>query len=288
MSYLALATICSASIALLFKFAAVKELDQKLLTVANYVTASAISIFMIVSQNQMTLINFNQAGFINALFMGIGTGIFYLLSFVFYQMSIRKNGASISGMFAKLGILIPMIVSIIIWKEYPTMIQVVGILMALCAIAVANFGPRLGKNSHLSSGIIVLMLLFFSGGIGEFLNKIFQTTTSLEYKPIFLLFVFSTALCISLGMHFNRKDHVKQKKNAFLVGILVGIPNLFASFFLIDALDTLPASVVFPAYSAGTILLITLLSVLIFKEKLYRKDYVAILLTSLSLILMNL
>ncbi|MCD8506348.1 MAG: hypothetical protein LRY37_04665 [Alkalibacterium thalassium] len=48
----------------------------------------------------------------------------------------------ISGTIAKLGILIPMIFSILIWREFPTAVQWIGILLSLVAIVVVNLSKR--------------------------------------------------------------------------------------------------------------------------------------------------
>lgn len=75
---------------------------------------------------------------------------------------------------------------------------------------------------------------------------------------------------------------------SILTGFSVGIPNLFSSYFLILALDSLKTSVVFPIYSAGSIVLITFGSFIIFKEKINNKNKMAIILTIIALIMINL
>lgn len=283
---LILATLCSASIALIFKHAALKSYDQKAITVSNYLTASVVSLLMILISD-LQIYDFKSVDFKNTLIIGIATGVFFLLSFTCYQLSVRRNGASVSGMFAKLGILIPMLISVFYWNEIPTWIQSVGICIAIIAIAIANmnFGKKQVLNIH--NSVSMLVALFVVGGLAEFFNKIFQKTTAIHYKPLFLFFVFFTAFILSVIVYLNRKDSVSNLMPSFLTGIIVGIPNLFSSFFLLDALNALPAAIVFPAYSAGSIFMITVFSVLIFKEKLVIKDWTAIGLTTVSLVLLN-
>ena len=72
-----------------------------------------------------------------------------------------------------------------------------------------------------------------------------------------------------------------------LTGFAVGIPNLFSSYFLILSLDTVKASVAYPIYSAGSILLINLGGFFIFKEKIARKNKFAIVLIVIALMLIN-
>lgn len=291
-----IATFCSASIALLFKLSATKKLSQSWVTMSNYFTASFFSAFMLLMEEQRLKPSTELTA---TVVIGVITGVFFLLSFVLYQISVRKNGASLSGMFAKLGILIPMVISVVVWSEIPTMMQMFGICMAMFAIAVANVSSK--SSTKATHSIKWLIALFVGGGIAEFSNKIFQKTVSLDYRSLFLFLVFATALALSILMHYvdlkrqRKKGSYKEDvtvddriKMSVVVGVLVGIPNLFASYFLLNALNDFPASVVYPAYSAGSILIISILSVILFKEILYKKDWIAIILTALSLILLNL
>ena len=82
-------------------------------------------------------------------------------------------------------------------------------------------------------------------------------------------------------------EKLELKPMYFLYGTLVGIPNFMHSSFMMRSLDTLPAAIVYPTESAGTLLIITVISWLIFKEKLNKKQVVSILLTLAALILIN-
>ena len=75
---------------------------------------------------------------------------------------------------------------------------------------------------------------------------------------------------------------------AAAVGCAVGCVNLGSAFFLIRALDTLPATVVFPAMCGGVVALIALLGRVFFREQLGKRGWTAIALTVVSLVLINL
>lgn len=205
------------------------------------------------------------------------------MSFIFYQKSVHKNGVGISGTFAKLGILIPMIFSIVLWREYPTSLQWIGIVLALTSIIMVNLSLKGIKKFDFEPTII---LLFVFGGLAEFSNKIYQKYALSDYKSVFLFFIFFVAFFISVG--YARKKKAKVTKKDVLTGFAVGIPNLFSSFFLILSLDTLTTSVAFPLFSAGSILLITLGGYFIFKERISNKNKLAIGLIIVALILLNL
>ncbi len=297
MIYLILAILCSSSIAMIFKISEGQNLNRLAVTSFNYLCASLVALFMllvdfpelgvgggsfesVVLKNE-TLFSLNSSVFWG-ISVGVFAGVFFFLSFLFYQKSVRESGMSLSGAFGKLGILIPMLFSLVIWREYPRILQWTGIAMALLSILLLNwpFG-RSGNGVKVS-----LILLFVSGGLAEFTNKLFQNYTVPGYKNVFLLSVFSSAFLISFLV--LSKSRTQFKKREVLTGFLVGLPNLFSSFFLIAALESIKGSVAFPVYSAGSVALMSFGGFVVFGEKLRRLEVFALAMVLLSLIMVNL
>lgn len=302
MFYLFLAVLCSASIGLIFKYTETSNTNRYVITSANYFIAFMTSLFMIFYQGLLTgvsretafteevslMLGNNQyllspfSSIVWGVSVGALAGVFFFLSFIFYQKSVKDNGVGISGTFGKLGILIPMIFSILIWREYPTSIQWVGIVLSLVSIVVVNLSKQSIRKFDFKPTVL---LLFIFGGMAEFSNKIYQQYALNDYKDIFLFTIFFTAFIISVTYTANKK--VKVTKKDILTGFMVGIPNLFSSYFLIMSLETVRTSVAFPIYSAGSIVLINLGGLLIYRETLARKNQVAIAMTIIALILIN-
>lgn len=302
MFYLFLAVLCSASIGLIFKYTETSNTNRYVITSANYFIAFMTSLFMIFYQGLLTgvsretafteevslMLGNNQyllspfSSIVWGVSVGALAGVFFFLSFIFYQKSVKDNGVGISGTFGKLGILIPMIFSIIIWREYPTSIQWVGIVLSLVSIVVVNLSKQSIRKFDFKPTVL---LLFVFGGMAEFSNKVHQQYALNDYKDIFLFTIFFVAFIISVTYTANKK--VKVTKKDILTGFMVGIPNLFSSYFLIMSLETVRTSVAFPIYSAGSIVLINLGGLLIYRETLARKNQVAIAMTIIALILIN-
>lgn len=294
--------LCSATIAMIFKYTEDKDSNRYLITSSNYFIAFSISLFMVFNKkiliglvkeqsfySELRLLlsgvpyTFTAYGSVLwGLLIGGISGLFFFLSFIYYQKSVRENGVGISGTFAKLGILIPMIFSIVLWREFPSTFQWIGIVLSLVSILIVNLSPKNLEKFDIKPTII---LLFIFGGMAEFSNKIYQQYALNQYKDIFLFAIFFVAFVIS--MFFTLKDTSRINKRDILTGLVVGIPNLFSSFFLILSLDTLKASVAFPIYSAGSIVLINMGGLLIFKEKVSNKNKLAIGLIIIGLILIN-
>ena len=278
MGSLFMAILCSASIALIFRFSEHRDMNRYALTSANYVTACLISIAFW-SAAPATLFTPNS---LPAVIIGTAAGLVFYLSFIYYQKSVRHHGASLSGAFAKLGILVPMVLSILLWREIPAMLQWIGIVLALASILLANWPGASGWRSAFRRSLI---LLFLCGGLAEFTSKIFQKYSVSDAKPVFLFLTFFTALIFSgtktvrIGLPVTCRD--------ILTGVAVGVPNLFSSFFMIDALQTIPAPVAFPVFSAGTIIVIVAGARVLFRERISPREFAAIILTIIALILIN-
>ena len=302
MFYLFLAMLSSATIAMIFKYTENTNSNRYLITSANYFVAFSISLFLVFYKNLFVGL-IKEHSFLSELkvlisgdpytftpygsicwgiIVGGISGFFFFFSFIYYQKSVKENGVGISGTFAKLGILIPMIFSIVLWKEFPTTYQWIGIALSLVSILIVNLSSKSLEKFDFKPTIL---LLFIFGGMAEFSNKIYQQYGLNQYKDMFLFAIFFVAFLISL--FFTLQDTSKINKRDILTGMAVGVPNLFSSFFLILALDTLKATVVFPIYSAGSIVLINIGGLLIFKEKIANKNKVAIGLIIIGLILIN-
>ncbi len=309
MGHLLLAIACSAAIALIFKHSETSGRNRYAVTTANYLAACLVGIWLVARTPQMLpdvaeplrdlalLARVLRgeaeqmtpaAGSLWALMVGGGAGAFFFAAFIFYQISVRRYGVGLSGAFAKLGILVPLALSLLFWREYPTSLQWVGMVLAVISILWVNLPTRVGPSRPPLGETLrpALLLLFLFGGLAEFSNKIFQKYGLLDAKALFLLATFATAFLCSLVATLRKGRDVCWRD--VWTGIAVGVPNIFSSFFLISALDRIPAAVVFPSYGAGTIVIISLVGATFFRERLSRREWAVIGLTVVALVIINL
>ena len=70
-------------------------------------------------------------------------------------------------------------------------------------------------------------------------------------------------------------------------GLALGIPNYMSARFLLGALGELPAVVVYPTFSVGTIIVVTFVGMLCFRERVEKRKLLAIGLILGALVLLN-
>ena len=213
--------------------------------------------------------------------LSVINGILYLAGFVLLQRNIRVNGVVLSSTFIKLGLLVSMVVSVVFFGERPGMQQWLGFFLAVAAIVLMNFRPGAGKAGH-ALGLVMLLL---AGG-GDAMSKVFEELGNSALADHFLLGTFLTAFVICGGMVFLGKKGNPGKWEVFY-GLLVGIPNFFSAKFLLGALADIAAVIVYPVYSVATILTVTMVGVLAFREKLEKRQWFALAIILLALVLLN-
>lgn len=306
MIYLIIAILCSSAMAIIFKISENNKLNRYAVTTFNYITAVFISLILMLRENSR-IPNIEVSNFLGevnnvisnnnifsieytltwCLFLGGITGVLYLTSLLMYQLCVHKQGMSLTGTFSKLGILVPTLLSISLWGEVPNKFQWIGIALSILSILIINLDFSSNKFNYKSIKWS-LILLFFINGFTEFTSKIFEKYTLAQYKSLFLFFVFFTAFLLSLillYMSFKKGNSIT--KSDIITGVCVGIPNLFSTFFLINSLKYIQASIAFPTYSVGTILVINVFGIVVFKEILSRKELLGILTTLIAILFLN-
>lgn len=86
----------------------------------------------------------------------------------------------------------------------------------------------------------------------------------------------------------RKEENGRVRLQDLIAGIFVGIPNYFSTSLLLAAVTRLPAYLVYPCYSVGTILVVSFVSVLLLKDQMSRRQGVGCGLILAALVLLNL
>lgn len=229
-------------------------------------------------------------GLSTAIGLGVINGFFYILSLVLFQNSVKQNGVVLSSIFMKLGIMMPLIISIVLFKEIPTMVQIIGFVIAIAAIVLINLkdkysGEEKKKPERNDWAKIGLIFVLCGCGMADGMSKIYQELGTDRFEELFLVLTFVVAFILSILLIIVKKQ--KFTKAELLYGALLGVPNYYSARFLLKALGEIPAVVAYPTFSIGTIAVITLTGVIAFKEKITKRQMFAIGLIAIAVVLLN-
>ena len=214
--------------------------------------------------------------------LGAVTGALYLLGFVLLQWNVGKNGVVLSSTFMKLGLLVPIVCSIVFLKEMPTIVQALGFALAIGAVLLINGGG----DKTAARGRVPLVLLLLSCGMGDFMSKVYETLGPKEYSDQFLFFTFVAAFVLCLGIVLYKREKPGLKE--LLWGTALALPNYFSARFILAALGSgIPAVIVYPTFSVASMVVLTIAGVVFFREKLRRREWMGVGLILVALVLLN-
>jgi drug/metabolite transporter (DMT)-like permease len=174
-----------------------------------------------------------------------------------------------------------MVVSIVFFREMPTVMQIIGFCAAIFAIILINYRKGSGKGGSRWS----LLLLLLAGGSCDAMSKVFEQLGSNSLSAQFLFYTFVIAFLLCLALMAWKREKITFASVVF--GVLLGVPNFYSVRFLLDSLNTIPAVIAYPTFSVSTILVVTLAGVAFFKEKLSKRQWIALGIILLALALLN-
>jgi drug/metabolite transporter (DMT)-like permease len=270
--WLALSGLCSVLLALIARWGETVGQDRIAVMAWNYAIASAITVGMawgpgLVQPTQFTWL------------VGSIAGLSYAAALLFWMIAIPRVGLGISTTSMRLAIVWPALVAILFFGESPTLLQWLGIALALGSVGLLLLSGG-GLSVRMSAGTVGwLVVLWASAGLNAALLKVFTAGSAPAERPVFLalIFVIAGVVCwgIVAGRRLRQPAHTLDRGD-LLRGLLFGAINVASNVSLLRALEELPAVVVFPMRDAGIIAAVSLTGVLFLRERPSRWGYAAI------------
>lgn len=280
--FIFLSAACSVSIAHFLKVIEHKELNTIRVLTVNYFIATGTA--WLISWRHAELPATGEPLLFPVL-LAIAVGIIFIANFFIYSKSVFFNGVGISVAAMRVSLIIPVLLSTVVYLELLDLRQWAGIILVFFTLFLLLPDKRKMIQEPFSVSWL-LLLLFILTGIGDASLKIYESEFShIMVKEHFMALVFLTAF-LTGTLYLAYKGSWKFTGREFLYGSLIGIPNLLASIFLIEALEQLHGAVVYSSVNVLTVLGGTLLGIYIWMDAFTRLQWLGLLLTVAAIILL--
>ena len=279
MIYLIIAILFSSTLSIFMRISEKYIKGNVAMLVVNYITCTLVAAY----DSRLAGIVTDDSGLGVAMGIGVIGGIAFFTTFLLLQYNIKKNGVVMPATFMKLGLLVPTVASVVVFHEQPKVLQIVGFAIALAAIILINSGNKSEKSQQFNFGLLILLMLL--AGVGDITSKLHEELGNPVLGNTFLMFVFGVALIGCTTVMLIKKQKIG--KWELLFGALIGVPNYLSSKFMLIALNYIDAVIVFPTFSVGCIVVVTLVGVLAFKEKLSKRQLGALGMIMVALAMLN-
>lgn len=192
----------------------------------------------------------------------------------------EKGSMSIYTLFLMSGgMTVPYIYGVAFLNEELTFIRTLGLLLIITAISVSNFTKRKTDKEQ----IFLCIAVFFINGASSVISKIHQISPASKMVSssdfVFLVMTARTIIgLIPVLLKKEKEESIKVKSGSlwfliFLIFLAAAANGVSFMLQLIGAAD-LPATVLYPLVTGGTIILSSFADLLVFKAKLSPKQWV--------------
>lgn len=277
---LALTVLCSSCIAIILKINSNRKGNSLLLITGNYLTASIIGFLLFLNDP-------SAVSTTDLIPFGVGLSFLFVGSFFAFSVSVKLSGAAISTVSSRVSVIIPTLLSILIYSETPKTLQIIGLILTI--VTVILFYLSVANSEYKGNRVksfFFLMLILLGIGFADFFMKVFQVNWESNYKQWFLFWIFFSSFILTSLLSILQR--VSFFKKTFLLGMIMGIPNLFSSYFLIESLRTFPGVFVYPFVNISIILLTALIVKFFWKEYWNKFTILALVVGAVSALLLNL
>ncbi|MES2514227.1 MAG: EamA family transporter [Bacteroidota bacterium] len=287
MIFLILSVLVSTLFGISFKVIAVRNIKAFQAIIVNYVVAGTLG--FITTRSGVTPLNIFDQPWIG---VAIGLGIVFVSSLFVIADVTARSGISVAQVANRMAVVIPISIAILFYGDDLSIAKVIGIILAVASVYLVSHKETEGKPLQKWWWLFPLIIFICSGIIDSSINYAQRFLISENDFDAFLSTIFATAFVFG-SMALAYQLTVKKEKfqvQAIPAGIVLGTINFATMYFIVLALNSnvLEPSVLFPINNLSVLTLSTVVSVLVYKEKLSSKNWLGIGLSILAILILGL
>lgn len=234
-----------------------------------------------------------DVNFITILF-GFAFGIIFIFTMNFTVIAMSKGPIGYTVLIFQLNMLITMIVSLIFYGETINFLQIIGILLLFLTFYLGSTASTAQGKKMTLKWLMFALLAFLGGGSLGVLVKTHQYLFPGQYIVSYLVIgilsaaVVAGILIIIRRFKYGDSIHPIRHKNVIFLVLAASITSAVGNYMFLKMVSHVPAVVLFPIVNGSQIILMTIISIFIFKEKLTFRSTLGIVIGIIAVVLISL
>ena len=224
-----------------------------------------------------------------------GFGLTYATAVLGAFCAIRYGSLSLTSLITSYSLIIPSIYGILFLGEQTGIILYLGLAASMVSLFLANYKKgeeplSKDESKNYLKWILFVILAFLGNGICSTVQMVQQKNFDGKYKSEIMIIALATVLVIFSVLAFvkERKEVLPTVKSGGLFMCANGGFNGLVNLLVMLCATKMNASIMYPVISAGGIICTALVSILFYKEKLTKMQYIAFILGIAAIVLLNL
>ena len=217
--------------------------------------------------------------------------LFYSMGVVFSFLAILDGPLSITSLVISFSLIIPTFYGLFALKEPSSLSLYIGILCLCVSLCLVNIEQKGEKKRLTFRWAVYTALAFLGNGSCSTVQKIQIVSQNGEFKNEFMVIslIISFLVIMFFAIIKERKTMAINLKKGLLFYGLCGIANGVVNLLVIFLSNgRLASAILFPFVSAGSMIFTFIISIMFFKEKLSRIQWLGFFGGVLSIVFLNL
>lgn len=262
--------------------------DAMLANSIRMILCTLIGLGMVLVSSGVGALRINRTVFLISLLSGAANSAFV----VFWLISVKRGAYMMLDVFCMLGILIPLIGCALCFGEEIRINHIIGIVILLAAVCIMCSYNNSIKSKMTVSSFILLLVCGAANGFSDFSQKLFVKLSDNTSIAVFNLYTYlvSAVILIIFFLVFSGRAENKAPsaiKPIFGYILIMSVCLFLYSYFKTLAAQHLSSAQLYPLAQSGSLILSTVMSAVLFHERLNIKCIVGILMSFAALIVIN-
>lgn len=196
--------------------------------------------------------------------------------------ALGKGPMHITVLITTSSMIIPALSGAILFNESFSIAKVIAIIALIGSIYVSL--ARSEDKSIKRGWLLCTVISFFSQGMIGVLQKIHQSSEYKDEQFLFLASAFLFSFAFSAIMGAVQGGGLQLCGRQYLIAALCGVCGVIMNYLNLTLSGVIPSQIFFPLVNGGAMILISLVSVLVFREKLVKRQIIGLVGGIISLI----
>ena len=196
----------------------------------------------------------------------------------------NSGPVSITTLIGNCSLVVSVVVCFILWEEPISLADMIGLALLMLGLTLATYKKSNGTFTK-KWAVLSFLFLVLGAGVGITFKAFGKSggtahTSDMMIVAAFVMLISYTVICLFVGgFALNPTSHEKKEKRLFIILALVsGLLSCLYNRLNIYLSGVLDGVIFFPSFNGGVVVLSTVVSMIIFKEKLSAKQLIGLLL----------
>lgn len=204
--------------------------------------------------------------------------------------ALKYGPATLTALLSGLSLIVTTIWGFIFWDAKLTVFVVLGLILVVCSLTLCLYTKNKEEKTISWKWIFYVALAFFGNAGCSIVQRTQQVQYNGQHGKMLMLFATAFSVLIYLGVYLksDKKDNISMIKTSWWIPVSAGVCNLILNVLvMLMAVTTLSPSLIYPVIGVGSLAVVTIFSLFVFKEKMRWWQWVGVAVGALAVALLS-